>query len=559
MSVENTIKENINTIKGKKAVNGIGIKGFIELELVRKNKDGTLRRVYRNTITPTGKQMMLVEGAQRILATGGSFQGRMAILSALHMMVASSSYGVRSAWNNRDLTNVLLNLPNPQALSEASSYIPVLSEAGEKSYAGNVVGYANNDVMPTKDGMNGSEDYILSDYFKDSKVVTGRWKYDLGVGTGKINAVGMVPLSVVKSGVQGLGIRAARCLDRVNPLDPGFAAFSTAYCPPGIGGITNDDEVLLNYNQGGSNQHKINLSTGVTTDIISNWPGLPIPGNTTGRMMCDYFYDGSRYLYTIDCVNNINMTYTWNCSVFDTQGGVISYITNFSVGAASSNFQAVGAYFVFHEGQLYISFLSVAAGNVQSQYGLYPLTKSTQPYYTNIGAQQQNFNTIGFVRPESLAMVDFALKSLANGRYALITRGLPQTTGNEGTDYTAGAYCNKAYIFTDLTNPIGSIVGVLEWLPRNSVIFSNPTRTGVLSIGLINANQVQANSYDPSGAVINVKNNSQSSATQLYGGAGLWYSDESWSSNAVSYAILTTPIEKLDEDILFVTYGYRVI
>lgn len=42
-------------------------------------------------------------------------------------------------------------------------------------------------------------------------------------------------------------------------------------------------------------------------------------------------------------------------------------------------------------------------------------------------------------------------------------------------------------------------------------------------------------------------------------GYGVWLSMDGWSSNVLSFVKLNTPIEKGDDDIMYVSYGYKVV
>ena len=73
-----------------------------------------------------------------------------------------------------------------------------------------------------------------------------------------------------------------------------------------------------------------------------------------------------------------------------------------------------------------------------------------------------------------------------------------------------------------------------------------------------NKDQTQRLSYDVDGANQEVRNNSFPSGKANANPNGVWWSDLSWSSNVVSHVELSTPIEKAEDDILYVTYGYKI-
>ena len=380
-----------------------------------------------------------------------------------------------------------------------------------------------------------------------------RWKYKEGVATGTINAVAMAPHAVYAHGSRGLGIRSAKCLDKVNYTYLNFSKFSTGFCPPGIPGITSDTEVLLNYEQDGINQHRYDLSTGETTDVTSGWPGIPFPRNSAGNMIMDYWYDGSRYLYLLN-ISGSSPSYTVYVSVYDTQGGAMTYVTNFNVGTSQYNENNSYACFLQHGEDLYVSYLNNINDNSG---GLRKLTKSGA-YYNAAAARTTDYSIVGLTVPEGLAYKDFALKSLANGRYAFIMNGMSQKTATESTDFQYSDYAKHAYITTNLTDVFGSLVGVIEWITTYGCIVSTPAVTGFLSVDFYNNRPTQSLSYDVDGANQEVRNNSFPSGKANANPNGVWWSDLSWSSNVVSHVELSTPIEKAEDDILYVTYGYKI-
>lgn len=556
MKLTEKIQSAVQELLYKRSVssgNSIGVEGFIDLELVSNQGNVKYKRRIKqhNAITPAGKQMLLAHSAQDMLNMGGDYSGRLATLSALYMR-RSGYASVREANSNRDITNLLLNLVNPTALTDTSNYIPVLSVAGEKASATKVLGYANSDTNPPADGKAGAADYALPEYLVDGKTVSKRWKYKEGVATGTINAIAMAPLAVYGHGSRGLGVRNAKCLDKINFTYQNFGAFSTGFCPPGIPGITGDTEVLLNYSQDSISQHKHDLATGVTTDITSGWAGIPFPRNSPSYKMEDYFYDGSRYLYVIDLNGSIAETSYVYVTVYDTLGGVYTYLTNFAIYSPTGAYMN-GAYFLKSGTDVYVSILGSLTNGAG---GVVKLTKSGAYYNGSVVVADYSF--LGLTAPTGLVAGEFAIKSLASGRYALITAAMPQKTATVSTDFDTGSYAKHAFVFTDLTKPFDSIIGVIEWMTNYGCIVSTASVTGFLSVDFYNYLASQASGYDVDGASQSVKNNSYPNGKQNSNPNGVWWSDLSWSSNVVSHVELTTPVTKGANDILYVIYGYKI-
>ena len=143
MSLKEKIQSSVQELLYQRSVrqhNNLKLDGFVDIELVNNRGNVKYKRRLKqpNAITPAGKQMLLAQSAQSLLNMGGDYYGRLATISALYIRTYQK-YSVRISNNNRDITNLLLNLDNPAALTDSDNYIPVLSGAGEKENASKVV------------------------------------------------------------------------------------------------------------------------------------------------------------------------------------------------------------------------------------------------------------------------------------------------------------------------------------------------------------------------------------------------------------------------------------
>ena len=163
----------------------------------------------------------------------------------------------------------------------------------------------------------------------------------------------------------------------------------------------------------------------------------------------------------------------------------------------------------------------------------------------------------------------------AGGEYSADGDGF--CLGNYGNNYimylaTTNATINgthnqllSAIVFSDLSDVAGSIVDVASGLNMNSVAFANASHKGFLRTKFWNGNLSALNSYlynekDVSDALLMIYNSVGYNmyTEELYSG-GTFLTLDKWWTNVISYVVLSEPIQKGDEDELYVSYGYRVV
>lgn len=550
--------------KDAKASNGLRFEGFIEIEKI--NKKNHTRELYHNTITKAGKQLFLAKSAGQVLQMSGDIFGNVACENNLAILGGDRNNG-RYARSKVDITNVLLNLSSEElnALGADTNCINVWND----NFTANttkLIGYANNNLIPLDNSREGVVDYCKDEYIADGFTVAKRWKYAEGVATGTINAIAMMPFGCANDFAGG-GLKFSKCIDKVNPQYTLYSSMSTGFLIPGVNGYTANNEVLLNFNKDGKNRWKYNIASGEMDEVDASDPFfIPTPYSSSYTIQDMIYLDG--YLYTLE-INNIDSSSsaTIYVQVFDTNNNM-NRVTSFSIYDNSSYAYIHRVSFIVYNNELYVS--TTGGWNaISSSYAsysinkLWKLTMGGSGYYNAAGTAQQDYSALGFSLPSGLH-----LRMCGLGRYGSnYVLYVPErydsstsTTPSWGYSYST-AYRLTGYVFTNLSDPMGSLVKILSRVHKNEILFSTGACSGSLRIGLDFGSSASYENYsDDVAAKYKVINNSNSSGTAIdTENTGCWLSLDGWSSNVLSFVQLTTAIEKTANDIIYVSYGYKIV
>lgn len=565
-----------------KSGHGLKIEGFLNIDII--NKKNNVHKVYKNTITNAGKQYFLDKCAGNMLRIAADTFGMTAGLSAISTIGNNANYPFPGRTSRADscLTNVLLNLGDEaNSLTGNTSFINVFD--ANMDQASKVVGYANSNITPTLDGKEGSIDYCKGEYVIDPYTVCERWKYPEGVASGTIDTIAMMPGACIKTKF-GHGLCMFKCLDKINKQYTNFTRQSDGFLIPGVAGFTGNDEILLNFEQDGNSRWKFSLTTGEITAVPAGdnfFVVLAYDSSAAGGAyyLYDMYYDNG-YLYVLrgsTAPNGNNPgRYGSGLRVFVynmTSGGVL--VTNFSLEVPISTARdqyVCGAKFLKVSSSLYVTTWCYNIKtdeydpSSQTVAKLWKLSK-TGAYFDNVeGEAQTDFSSIGFNLPSGLKIYDVGLGSYGTSYIMYMSCRL--TNNADGLNTGALSF---GIVFTSLSDPIGSATGALYGLGMYSVAFSAGSNRGILKIGAFNDSSPSAttgteyfnNYYDVSSALKKIENNSdpaQGSGEEVSCvGYGVWLSLDGWSSNVLSFVKLNTPIEKGDDDIMYVSYGYKVV
>lgn len=570
-----------------KSGHGLKIEGFLNIDII--NKKNNVHKVYKNTITNAGKQYFLDKCAGNLLRIAADTFGMTAGLSAISTVGFDSDMPFPGRTSRADscLTNVLLNLGDEaNSLTGNTTFINVFD--ANMAEASKVVGYANSNITPTLDGKEGSIDYCKGEYVIDPYTVCERWKYPEGVASGTIDTIAMMPGACVKTKF-GHGLCMFKCLDKINKQYTNFTRQSDGFLIPGVAGFTGNDEILLNFEQDGNSRWKFSLTTGEITAVPAGDNFLVVLGyDSSAAGSAYYLYDmyyEDGYLYVLRgqyAPNGYSGWYGSNLRVFVynmTSGGVL--VTNFALNVPSGterNQYICGAKFLKVSSSLYVTTwcdnieIDEYDPSSQTVAKLWKLSKSGA-YFDNVeGTGQTDFSSIGFNLPSGLKIYDVGLGSYGTSYIMYMSCRL----NNKSSSVNTGAL-SFGIVFTSLSDPIGSATGALYGLGMYSVAFSAGSNRGILKIGAFNESTPTDttgtdrfnNYYDVSSALKMIENNSDpgpdSSSYFETGekvscvGYGVWLSLDGWSSNVLSFVKLNTPIEKGDDDIMYVSYGYKVV
>lgn len=544
---------------------GTHIQGFIEIEKINK-KDHT-REVYKNTITNGGKQFLLDKSAALMLGIGGDAFGMTGCSNTIAKTGTSdsSSKAGRISRSDRDITNVLLNLNENvlNGLGASTSFINVFDSG--MNLPEKVIGYANNNIVATADNKEGTMDYCKGEYMVDPFTVCKRWKYAEGVASGTINAIAMMPGSCVHNN-SGDGLKFSKCIDKVNTQHTNFASLSTGFLIPGVPGYTSNNEILLNFNRDSNARWKYNIGTGEIESVpeTDNFFIPSVSGTIVDMQMIDnYLYVLSlntpgtgRYesvnVYVYDPANSMNKVAEFYCS-YDSG---YEYFMKASVFKVSSD--------------IYVSAVSAAHVTGNNNAKLWKLNKASgDGYASSAGSPQRNFSLIGLTVPSGMNINQVGIGQY-NGNYVLYNAVKYYNNVSSNKQLVDGnryGYKMVGYVFTDLSDPAGSIIDMIDGITPNEILFAAGSNAGTLRVGYDKFNTYYedyfGNVYDMVDDKHIVMNNSantnESDITLNTQTAGVYLTLDKWWTNVMSFVKLNTPITKTDSDIIYVSYGYKIV
>lgn len=545
--------------------NGIKIQGFINIELI--NKKDKIKRTYKNTITTAGKRFLLSKSAGRMLSIAADTFGMMMASNVINKEgFDSSGYAYTNSNANRSLTNVLLNLgAAADSLTADSTFINVWDN--NLAEASKLVGYANNNIVATQDGKEGTIDYCKGEYVIDANTVCERWKYPEGVASGTIDTIAMMPASMVKFN-RGDGINIGKCIDRVNTQYTNFGSLSTGFMIPGVNGYTANDEILLNFNQDGISKWKFNLTTGEVTQVNDTDNFFVLPMNFSSVSNPYYYIMDAlvigNYLYTLslqamgsngvpkvivhDLNNNMNIVANFACK----------YISNLDI-FHNAKFLKIG-------NDLYVT--AWATGTVTESNTPIKLWKlnNNGTYFNSSGSYYKDFSSIGFEVPSGVNINYIGLGNYGNSYVMFVGSNYTEFMSSTNIESYRHGYKSVGYVFTDLSNPLGTVTDVICGINPGSILFSAGSNKGMLRIGfdsLAKDPQYFGNCYDYIECNKKVANNSDngnvnSKYITLSNRGVIYTPDKSW-TDVISFVKLNSPIVKGDDDIMYVSYGYKVV
>lgn len=562
--------------------NSFKIQGIVEIEKINK-KDRT-KTVYKNTITKGGKQFLLNRAANSLIGIDASTYGE--ILSSNMLTKTGSNYVAdyrtarcaRNVRTDRDINNVLLNLGEGELdnLSEDTRHVDIWDAT--MSLKSKLVGYASSNLNPTNDGKEGLVDVERPEYVADAFTIAKRWKYDAGVASGTINVVGMMPGSSLQ-GVNGEGLKNSKCIDRCNVQSVNFSSLSSSFLIPGVAGYTNNNEILLNYTTDNNSKWKYNIATGETVKVedTENFWVVPAGSGDTnidnltdmrvigGYLYCVYSRYSYRYVIidVYDISNNMNKVTSIQCDC-NSNGG---YHEKASLVVTGSN--------------VYVSctgYYDVSTHNYQNY--LFRLTKSGSNNYYSNSVALTSYADIDLVVPDGIKAKTFSLSNYGDNYILCLPVELydnisdsKRLLNNYSNAKNETGFKSVGIVFSSLGDFRNTIIDIIPGITPNEILFSAGSNKGSLRIGFdsknklvdINRNYPAQNGYtydmiDCSRIIMNndSKTNVETVTLDLLS-KGCMLTLDGWWTSIFSFVKLSEAITKTDDDILYVSYGYKIV
>lgn len=498
--------------------NNISLEGFIDIDIVDANT-GKLREHIKghNTISDAGLKAFLVEAIGISLQNNRCILGNNLNYSLGYTYYGSSSYLASYNFNNGVIGPLLLNLPGSPEFnfSNGESVVYYMNNQLEPDFGGKVVGYGLNNVNPSADNMEGAIESINGQTLVDNFTIANRWIFREGVANGTINAICLCLLNKNKKSL--LLKNGKNYQDVIFGGSPAPVVANKVI--PGDFGEIASNSFWLNYTSNGLRGYIYNTETGeLTNQDFTN--GLSIRDVTSYQYST---YVDTEYIYTIE--HNVSSVNTIN--VYDINSNIATIYLPQYIYYSYCGFLNVG-------GDLYV----VACGNIKSDnesisYVLYKMNKGSYAYYSSVSNTSTTYEALGFTIPNDTNYL-ITSERFDDGGYYNVSNitytGIRQMPNKSIT-----------YKFINNSNIVGSITGVGYNTGLKLLGGSSPYRIEYNPYLTYNTSEI----VDTIGSS-NVPNNY--SNIDIINGLG----------NAYSCYLLNQPIEKLDTDILHLTYGFKV-
>jgi len=505
------------------AGSGFKVKGFVELELVKNN--GREHYKYYNALSDGFKAAILTSSIGKFMYGRGRLFGQKALLNPMFYNY-SQNY---DCFGPTNITNVLMN---QNSLSGVPSVVPNALKGTDLSLnVLNVPGYANTRRNAVgNNGINMDDDVDANAVA--NKTIINKYKYETGVGTGTITHIGMC----VGSPDETRGLRVYRFLDDITIQEGGSFNRSSYICPPGCGGLSNN-EIFINYTNENGSTHKVNLETGVIDD------------NPTGYKVIEssYFSKASDTIVIGDYIYAVS---NYNVYVFDK--ATCAYIRDFYIGG-----NQYGKQLFYYDSTSERLFVTCCNRGDTTTPCMTELVKGSYSYYGTKGTDYTDYSELetlglGF----SVDSESYTIKSFGDNKV-----GLCDTLYGNRPDYD----CNTMLVVgkqTDSNNNLVCYDCIPSLFKLNSFIWYDETNDNYYvfdfwdnarlliddTAASIQVNPLNYTQYKLDGVTANL-------TYQI----GWTYSKKSDCCQLLSIAELSTPINKGANDVLYVSYGYEIV
>ena len=475
---------------------GTKIEGFVVIEL--ENKKTGSRQVHKfNTVTNIGKLLFMATGPSLQLMHPTQIDRGLLNLDA---PLATPASGGFMRIDNVDEAWTLYLINSNEELTADSKFLPLYTPDLQVD-PNKLVGYATFRRTPTT-AKEGVIDRVKGSHLVDDFVQIQRYKFDSTQANGTFNKV-CFGLGVITNPANGFSLSKGISPTDISPFG-GIDSLENAYMRPGVTGFTAANEILVSTAAKSTTPTAnavFNLETGEFTLLDTTDPRYGAPLGDAN--MPQVFYGNHLY--------------------FIRDGAVYRFdVTNKSVSSALFN-STYGL--LFAEGDKLFYYGS-------GQYiDCYNMTTLANEPASRINLANQTFTTKFFWNTSpSYVMRNAIVSRDSDGNYVIVPDG-----GSYGPKYP--------FVCSDIRNIEAT---VLRYKPR--------ARSATEYL----VNGVKYNIWANVGSVMRYTQITGFSEVAGNRAAGLKFSKD-WMGNLVSFVNLASPITKTDQDVLYVSYGYRYL
>ena len=471
------------------------IQGFVQFELV--NTETGNKQVFKyNTVTTLGKLMFLATGPNMQLMLPSQID-----MGALHLksnfVQKSPSQDTKLTIPNVDkgLTMYLVNADG--TLTVDSKKIPIRTAKGDID-GNKLIGHANV-KRTTSSPKEGVIDRVHPDFMLDPTASVQRWRFDNTQANGTFNKI-CIGAGVYNDVGNGFSIAKGLIPTDIQAFG-GVNILTGMYIRPSVTGITSATEILLS-----------------TAEYAGNNKANAVYDFATGKLTM-LAQDDPRALISLGDGNCPQAFYN-NVLYYQRQDTLYAYDVVNKTETTISNCRDK----LWVDGNmLYFAY----SGDQIMAYNM-----DTKSWGTTISISSQTFTSKYFTNTSpSYVFNDTSLGKAVNGNFVLVPTH-------------EGSTCKYAIEFTDINNIEASIVG---FRPMAGSAVEYQIGTKAINLWKANGDDLQ---------FVGIEGFSNATANRK--DYGMRFSEQ-WFGDLISFVELSSPVTKTENDVLYVSYGYRLI
>ena len=473
------------------------MRGLVKVEVIKRlhGKETVKKQSGHNLISTGALSLMGSNAVNNILMNTAKMAGHRVVRNTMNQLKAynNSPYTVHNfSRKETALACALLGMSDSvyQNLSSLDGFIPVLASTGNVD-SNKIRAMANlaEDATATE----GLAEKRNNDSFIDFNRCGQRYNFPDGTGSGTVSGVAMMPGSWRPGAVPFGGCMTMEKLDEVDGIVDGVAG-ATAIIPPGVDGL--GLAVAMKYTTAdGVVSHVRNLVTGEVTDGASgDWY------HTVGSRIVG---DDGTYIAYVTQVNAGVGSYYNDVYLYNKSTGAVTD-KRFTSYSSDRLYQPIASLFHDTANSKWYFCACGATSSGGSTFRLYYFDTSVQTnaYVEGKSNMASTLSSVFGITVPSDWITDSTVLGFA-----------PITVGNYKGLILNRLYnnirCAEVYVFTDGSDPIGSLVDIIPCVAFDDTIWGVGGNYGVMSIGqtLGDKNKVESSSYlAPGRSTNNVQN-----------------------------------------------------